>query len=159
MEKSEKIAILKGQLTHFVNVAVLSEDDYKLLQNTVKALGDYSKLLALNEESLKMSKVNTKWTDEEDKRLTDEFNNGWKIAKISKKHLRNSSGIIARLTRLGLITDNDENGKKRWTDEEDQKLLKEANAGKSLEKMAELHGRSLSGISARLVKLGFDIDE
>ena len=159
MKKSQRIKNLIENLESFVITAPLTNEQLELMQKTTKALNDYAAWLADYEEELKMSKVNTKWTDEEDKKLAEEYKKGWKIARISKKHMRGMSGIVSRLNKLGLLADSDENGKKRWTDEEDAALLKQAESGKSVEKMAELHGRSMSGILARLEKLGYDIDE
>lgn len=159
MKKSQRIQILAQNVQNFANTAKLTDEQKDLMAKTVKSLSDYGSWVSDYEEELKMSKVNTKWTEEEDKKLTEEFNKGWKIARISKKHMRGMSGIVSRLSKLGLLSDSDENGKKRWTEEEDAALLKQAESGKTIEKMAELHGRSMSGILSRLEKLGYDIDE
>lgn len=43
---------------------------------------------------------------------------------------------------------------KPWTEEEDQRLLAEFDRGRAPRALAEVHGRTLAGIEARLEKLG-----
>lgn len=42
----------------------------------------------------------------------------------------------------------------RWTEEEEQRLAKGFDAGKTVAELARLHNRSIAGIEARLLKLG-----
>lgn len=129
-----------------------------VLNSAACYLDEYAEILSEKEAELRLSRANTKWTDDEDEKLKKEFEAGHKIAKIAKAHSRGISGIVSRLAKLGLIADDGENGKKRWSEKEDAQLYKEALSSKSLERMAELHGRSLSGVLSRLEKLGYDID-
>ena len=43
---------------------------------------------------------------------------------------------------------------KKWTDEEDNKLIEEFKSGKSLTELASIHGRTKGAIRSRLRKLG-----
>lgn len=129
-----------------------------VFNSAARYLDEYAESLLKKEAELKLSRANTKWTDDEDEKLKKEFEAGHKIAKMAKAHSRGISGIVSRLAKLGLIADEGENGKKHWSEKEDAQLYKEAVALKSLEWMAESHGRSLSGILSRLEKLGYDID-
>lgn len=156
MKKYEKIAILAEKLSNAKSVKTFEQQD---LSDAARYLNEYAKLLNKGEEAKKLSKVNTKWTEKEDEKLKAEYAKGWKIARISKAHSRGMSGIVSRLVKLGLIDDDGENGKKRWTEEEDAALLSEAEKNKTLEWMATAHGRSFSGILSRLEKLGYDIDD
>jgi hypothetical protein len=45
-------------------------------------------------------------------------------------------------------------GGQRWSDEEDRRLLGEFDRGRSVAELAKLHGRSPTGIEARLAKHG-----
>lgn len=42
----------------------------------------------------------------------------------------------------------------RWTPEEEQRLAAAFDSGKTISELARLHGRSVAGIEARLLKLG-----
>lgn len=154
MKKYEKIAILAENLSKASEKSAQSAD----LKDAARYLNEYAKLLGKNEEARKLSKVNTKWTEKEDEKLKSEYNKGWKIARLAKAHGRSMSGIVSRLVKLGLLADDGENGKKRWAEEEDASLLREAEANKTLEWMSAAHGRSMSGILSRLEKLDYDID-
>ncbi len=44
----------------------------------------------------------TRWTDEEDAVLTSEFNRGFSLEIMAKRHGRTMSGILGRLEKLGL---------------------------------------------------------
>lgn len=158
MKKTEKILKTADALKAYSHAKVKNEQDEMLFSDAVRYLCEYAKNLSFAEEEKKLSKVNTKWTEKEDEKLKKEYEKGWKTARIAKSHSRSISGIVSRLVKLGLVADDGENGKKRWTEEEDALLLKEANALKTLERMADTHGRSLSGILSRLEKLGYDID-
>ena len=76
------------------------------------------------------------------------------IAEITAAHRRSASGIISRLSKLNLLNENDVNGKKRWTGEEEAQLIAEFGEGLELEDLAQKHKRSMSGIIGRLSKLG-----
>lgn len=118
-------------------------------------LEEYAALLKRGEEeALKPENGNTRWTEEEESRLTAEYSRGMKIAELGTVHGRTPSGIVSRLSKLGLLKENDVNGKKRWTAEEEAELIAEFGKGLSLEELAERHKRSLSGIIGRLSKLG-----
>jgi len=41
-----------------------------------------------------------------------------------------------------------------WSEEEDERLVEEFEAGKSIRELAEMHERSMGAIQARLVRLG-----
>ncbi len=159
MKKYEKIAALAEKVSELANSQKKNEENALILKASANYLNEYAKLLSKQEDQKKLSKVNTKWTDKEDEKLKAQFEKGWKVARIAKAHSRSLSGIVSRLVKLGLIVDDGENGKKRWTEEEDAALLERAEAGAPLEKMASAHKRSMSGILSRLEKLGYDIDE
>lgn len=159
MKKYEKIAVLAGKINELADAQKKNEENAQTLRASANYLNEYAKLLLKQEEQKKLSKVNTKWTDKEDEKLKSQFEKGWKVARIAKAHSRSLSGIVSRLVKLGLIVDDGENGKKRWTEEEDAALLERAESGAPLEKMANAHKRSMSGILSRLEKLGYDIDE
>lgn len=128
--------------------------DADVFEKTAAALNEYCALLDRNEADSRLSQGNTKWTDEEDAALKNEWQKGLKIQRICEKHKRSASGIIARLNKLGLLNEDDFSGKTRWTDEEDAALVSEFNRGFSLEAMAKRHGRTMGGILGRLEKLG-----
>lgn len=44
----------------------------------------------------------TRWTEEEDALLTSEFNRGFSLEVMAKRHGRTMSGILGRLEKLGL---------------------------------------------------------
>lgn len=46
------------------------------------------------------------------------------------------------------------NAGKRWTQEEDQKLLEEFDRDRAIPELAQAHGRTTAGIQARLEKFG-----
>jgi len=46
------------------------------------------------------------------------------------------------------------NAGKPWNDSEDEQLLREFDRGQPLEKLAEMHGRTVAGIQARLERHG-----
>ncbi len=46
------------------------------------------------------------------------------------------------------------NAGKPWNDAEDERLLREFDGGQPLEKLAEMHGRTVAGIQARLERHG-----
>lgn len=47
----------------------------------------------------------SKWTDEEEKCLTDEFKAGMSFAEMATLHDRSEGAIMSRLIQLGLITE------------------------------------------------------
>lgn len=51
----------------------------------------------------KKSNAGHAWTDNEDRRLAEEFESGMKISEIAREHGRTSGGIRARLKKHGLI--------------------------------------------------------
>jgi len=157
MKKIEKINALSQIFQELSEEAKQKGKDYQFYQDGVRYLSEYAKLLHKKEENEKLSKVNTKWTEKEDEKLKSEYKKGWKVTRMAKAHSRNLSGIVARLIKLGLITDDGENSNKRWSDEEDNLLILEAEKKVRLEQMAQIHKRSMSSILARLEKLGYDI--
>jgi hypothetical protein len=46
------------------------------------------------------------------------------------------------------------NAGKPWNDAEDEQLLREFDRGQALQKLAEMHGRTVAGIQARLERHG-----
>mgnify|MGYP002774705176 FL=1 len=130
---------------------VLSEAVYA---DAAKALNEYYSSLVKGEEDARMSAGNTRWSAEEDEKLKAEWQSGMKLQKICERHKRSASGIVTRLSYLGVLEEDDLNGKTRWTEEEEAQLISEFNRGYSVEVMARRHGRSLGGIIGRLLKLG-----
>ena len=157
MKKFEKINALSQTYKEMSENARQKGKDYQIYEDGARYLFEYAKLLYKKEENEKLSKVNTKWTEKEDEKLKAEYKKGWKVARMAKAHSRNLSGIVARLIKLGLITDDGENSNKRWSDEEDNLLILEAEKKVRLEQMAQSHQRSMSSILSRLEKLGYNI--
>lgn len=60
---------------------------------------------ALNELKASEAKGNkgSKWTEQEDQQLKDNFNNGLKTSELAKLHGRSSEAIRSRLIKLGLV--------------------------------------------------------
>lgn len=58
---------------------------------------------APHEFAEKKSNAGQAWTDDEDRRLAEEFESGRKISEIAQEHGRTSDGIRARLKKHGLI--------------------------------------------------------
>lgn len=118
-------------------------------------LEEYAEILRREEElALKPENGNTRWTEEEETRLAAEYKRGVPVAELSALHARTASGIVSRLLKLGLLSEDDSNGKKRWTEKEEVQLAAEYAEGLPLEEMAARHGRSMNGILGRLARLG-----
>ncbi len=128
--------------------------DEAVYGDVCKALNEYYSVLVKEEDDSRMSAGNTRWSAEEDEKLKTEWKNGMKLQKICEKHKRSASGVVTRLSYLGVLEEDDLNGKTRWTEEEEAQLISEFNRGYSVEVMARRHGRSLGGIIGRLLKLG-----
>ena len=124
------------------------------LLTAAKFLEEYAAILAEEERAAaKPENGNRRWTEEEEQQLAAEYGRGLSVVEICTAHARTASGIVSRLTKLGLLKEDDANGKKRWTEKEELQLLAEYDAAMSLEEMASRHKRSLSGILGRLSKL------
>ena len=59
----------------------------------------------MEQEKEKHKQAYSKWTDEEEKRLTDEFKAGMSFAEMATLHDRGEGAIKSRLIHLGLITE------------------------------------------------------
>lgn len=59
----------------------------------------------MEQEKEKHKQAYSKWTDEEEKRLTDEFKAGMSFADMATLHDRGEGAIKSRLIQLGLITE------------------------------------------------------
>ena len=59
----------------------------------------------MEQEKEKHKQAYSKWTDEEEKRLTDEFKAGKSFAEMATLHDRGEGAIKSRLIQLGLITE------------------------------------------------------
>jgi len=59
----------------------------------------------MEQEKMKHKQAYSKWTDEEEKRLTDEFKAGMSFAEMATLHDRGEGAIKSRLIQLGLITE------------------------------------------------------
>lgn len=156
----EKTTKLQDAILYYSNVLTdnVSSDEQKSYAKTaVYYLRRYARYFENKTESERLMNDNCRWSEEEEAKLTERFNKGHSIERLAKMHHRTTSGIISRLTQMGLISDEGAS-KKRWTPEEEEKLVKEFSSGKSLAKMASLHNRSLGGINSRLILLGL-IDE
>ena len=53
--------------------------------------------------SLGKTAASTPWTEEEERRLSEEFDKGLSIAEIADIHKRTEGGIKSRLRKLGFI--------------------------------------------------------
>jgi hypothetical protein len=58
-----------------------------------------SELKAISDKGNKSSK----WSDQEDQQLKDNFANGLKTSELAKMHRRSSGAIRSRLIMLGLV--------------------------------------------------------
>ncbi len=152
MDKLQKTLSLADALKDMAKTQSGAEKD--ALCSAAEILEEYAALLKQNEADAATENGNTKWTDEEEKALAKEYKGGMRIAAIASAHRRSMSGILSRLSKLGLLNENDVNGKKRWTGEEEAQLIAEFGEGLELEELAEKHKRSMSGIIGRLSKLG-----
>ena len=59
----------------------------------------------MEQEKEKHKQAYSKWTDEEEKRLADEFKAGMSFADMATLHDRGEGAIMSRLIQLGLITE------------------------------------------------------
>ena len=59
----------------------------------------------MEQEKEKHKQAYSKWTDEEEKRLADEFKAGMSFAEMATLHDRSEGAIMSRLIQLGLITE------------------------------------------------------
>lgn len=72
----------------------------------------------------------------------------WKIEKEKKTE------DPQKENRLEKIREKHQNAYKKWTDEEEQKVIEEYKKGNSIKEIAKISGRQVGGIKARLVKVG-----
>lgn len=72
----------------------------------------------------------------------------WKIEKEDKKI------DIKKENHLEKIREKHQNAYKKWTEEEEQKVIEEYKKGTSIKNIAKIFGRQTGGIKARLVKVG-----
>lgn len=63
------------------------------------------------------------------------------------------------ISKLEKIREKHTNAYKKWTIEEEQKVIDDFKKGKSLKEIAGLHGRQVGGIRARLIKVGLIEDD
>jgi hypothetical protein len=97
----------------------------------------------------------TRWTAEDVSQLAADFHEGTTIEEMASAHGLRMEAIEARLVRLGLIQPpGRESRGAKWSDDEDNQLTNEFNAGLRVSNIAALHGRTSGGIISRLVKLG-----
>ena len=120
------------------------------------------------------ARAGNSWDAEEDRAIIEEFHTNLPMWVMAEKHLRTRGAIQARLVRLGLIEPSTgqpmadkttpaptqtwkEQGRtqvgKPWTREEDAQLVREFQAGVSLEDLAEKLKRGVNAVEVRLVKL------
>ena len=152
MDKLQKTLSLSETLKSVAKKKTLKEEDIVSLCAAAEILEEYASVLKQGEADAAIENGNTKWTEEEERKLAQEYKSGMRIAEITAAHRRSASGIISRLSKLNLL--NDVNGKKRWTGEEEAQLIAEFGEGLELEDLAQKHKRSMSGIIGRLSKLG-----
>ena len=91
-----------------------------------------------------------KWTVLEEMQLQEEAKQGFTVEQMAAAHKRSWAGIISRLSKMGLLIENDPSGGKRWQKEEEELLREEFSGGMLLEQMAASHGRSMQSIIGRL---------
>ena len=154
MDKLQKTLSLSETLKSVAKKKTLKEEDIVSLCAAAEILEEYASVLKQGEADAAIENGNTKWTEEEERKLAQEYKSGMRIAEITAAHRRSASGIISRLSKLNLLNENDVNGKKRWTGEEEAQLIAEFGEGLELEDLAQKHKRSMSGIIGRLSKLG-----
>lgn len=154
MDDLQKTLSLTETLSRLAEKDVLSEKEASALLEAAELLKKYAQSLRRQAEEAAVEKGNTKWTEEEEKRLAKEYKGGMPVGEIAAAHRRSPSGVISRLSKLGLLSEDDANGKKRWTAEEETQLYAEFGEGLTLEEMAARHKRSMSGIIGRLSRMG-----
>ena len=151
MSDAQSVIDIKNALNA---LAAKDGKDKKSLLAAAAYLEEYAAMLrAAEEAAMKPENGNTRWTEEEERVLTAEYARGLSVADMCAAHARTASGIVSRLGKLGLLKEDDSNGKKHWTEKEELQLAAEYEAQLSLEEMAARHKRSMSGILGRLSKL------
>ncbi|MCD8040530.1 MAG: hypothetical protein LUF82_03335 [Clostridia bacterium] len=72
-------------------------------KNAQKIIVENANLIAQSDSAQNGEHSGTAWTEEQDKNLTDMFNNGLTSAAMAKETGRTPTAVKARLVRLGLI--------------------------------------------------------
>lgn len=156
-EKTTKLSAALEYYSKLSTDETTSEEARGYAVTAVYYLKRYARYFENKTESERLMNDNRKWTEDEEEKLKAGFQKGYSVERLAKIHHRKNSGIISRLISVGLLQD-ETASKKRWTEEEEEKLKKEFLSGKSLAKMAKAHNRTIGGINSRLIVLGF-IDE
>lgn len=152
-EKTTKLQDAIKYYQSLIDSETASETEKGYAVTAVYYLKRYARYYSNKNESERLMNDNRRWTEEEEEKLRQGFDKGFSVERLAKLLHRKNSGIISKLTAMGLLTD-DGASKHRWTKEEEEKLEKEFLSGKSLAKMAASHGRSIGGINSRLILLG-----
>lgn len=134
--------------------ALSDERVKKALTVAAKMLEEAEKREKAFSESAASTNERRKWTALEEMQLQEEAKQGFTVEQMADAHKRSWSGIISRLSKMGLLVENDPSGGKKWQKEEEERLKEEFEGGMLLEQMASAHGRSMQGIIGRLAKLG-----
>lgn len=134
--------------------ALSDERVQKALSVAAKMLEDAEKREKALSDSDASTNERRKWTALEEMQLQEEAKQGFTVEQMADAHKRSWAGIISRLSKMGLLVENDPSGGKRWQKEEEERLREEFSDGMLLEQMAASHGRSMQGIIGRLAKMG-----
>ena len=103
-----------GNQQEMLDVSGVGENKfYKYGQRFLGAIGEFMSdnsdaVLSIEQEEAyrqeeKRVNAGQAWAEDEDRRLTEEFEAGMKIAEIARVHGRTNGAIRARLKRQGLI--------------------------------------------------------
>lgn len=92
----EEDAALKTEWQNGLKIQRICEKHKRSASGIIARL---NKLGILNEDDFSGK---TRWTDEEDAALISEFNRGFSLETMAKRHGRTMGGILGRLEKLGL---------------------------------------------------------
>lgn len=98
MDDLQKTLSLTETLSRLAEKDVLSEKEASALLEAAELLKKYAQSLRRQAEEAAVEKGNTKWTEEEEKRLAKEYKGGMPVGEIAAAHRRSPSGVISRLS-------------------------------------------------------------
>jgi len=94
-----------------------------------------------------------KWSDKKAKNNKTKLNQEDNKSEYEEEYQEHS------ISKLEKIRERHTNAYKKWTIEEEEKVVSEFKKGKSIREIAEINGRQKGGIKARLIKLGLIEDD